>query len=236
MHSQLQQLDRREPSGPGRLRPVAPGIWATPDEPLGGPANTCGFLLQRAAGNVFVYSCAAIADFFDHIAELGGVTTVVLNHRDEATEWVSDLAERFDAVVHTHVAEVEPCTRRGVRSIEPLTDPETALGDDLLAIHTPGHTPGVVSYLWSNQADRQRYLFTGDTLTNFTIDRMPAVLGFHPYDGNLDDLKRSLTDLRERDSDVLLPGLANGTINAYSWTTPARHEFFDDALAQLSDG
>ena len=234
MHDRLRPLPRIESDAPGKLRPVAPGLWASPDEPLfGGSANSCGFLLQRQAGNTFVYSSSRIESYYDHIDELGGVALVLLNHRDEATPHVTTLANHYDAPVRAHQAEVDACTARGVESISALTESETRLGEDLVALHTPGHTPGVVSYLWTNPADERRYLFTGDTLTKLTTDNAPAVLSFHPYPGNTDDFRRTLTDLGERPSDVLVPGLANGTMHAYQWNDDERRAVLDHARTQL---
>lgn len=233
MDRHLAPLTRVEPDSAGRLRPVAPGLWACPDEPLGGPANTCGFLLQRPDGNVFVYSCSLIEDFYDHIDELGGVSRILLNHMDEATPHVTTLAEHYGVPVHCHTAEVEACTAKGVRHIEPLAG-DHEFADDLHAIHAPGHTAGTTAYLWHNPADDLRYLFTGDTFSNFTIDRFPAVLAFHPYDGEVDDMRATLARLRRTDSDVLVPGLANGTINAYPWSTAQRHALLDHAAGQLT--
>lgn len=237
MHDRLTQLPRTEADGPGRLRPVAPGLWATPDEPLGGgPAQTCGFLLQRDEGNVFVYSSSDISDHYDHLDELGGVATTVLNHRDEATRHVTRLADHYDIPVRAHANEVEACQRRDVREIEPITSDETELGTDLLAIHAPGHTPGTVAYLWANAHDGKRYLFMGDTFSNFTLDRFPAVLGFHSYDGNVDDMRATLDRLEREPSDVLLPGLMGETIHAYAWDEAGRHAVIDHARQQLPEG
>lgn len=84
VHDRLHQLPRTEPLAPGQLRMVALGLWACPDEPPGGPANTCGFLLQRQAGNAFACSSSKVESYYDQIDELGGVAIVLLNHRDEA--------------------------------------------------------------------------------------------------------------------------------------------------------
>jgi glyoxylase-like metal-dependent hydrolase (beta-lactamase superfamily II) len=229
----LKALPRVEAETPERLRPVAAGLWACADEPLGGPANTCGFLLQRAEGNVFVYSCSNLDPIFGHLDELGGVALILLNHMDEATRHVTRLAEHYGIPVHTHRAEVEACEERGVRHIDPF-DGNRRFGHDLEAIHAPGHTAGTTAYRWHNQADGRLYLFTGDTFTNFTIDRFPAVLGFHPYDTQHDDMIATLATLRSVDSDVLVPGLARGQINAYEWTTDERHRLMDHATAQLT--
>ncbi len=234
MDRHLTALLRVGRDGPGRLRPVASGLWATPDEPLGGPANTCGFLIQRPAGNVFVYSCNAIADHVDHLDELGGVAMIVLNHRDEATRHVTTLAAHYDVRVHVHRDEVSACEARGVERIEAL-DGDHRFADDFHAWHAPGHTPGATAYTWHNAADGRTYLFTGDTFTNFPIAHVPRILGFHPYDGNVTDVRSTLARLRRLDTDVLVPGLANGTIHAYRWTTDERHRLLDHALSQLDD-
>ena len=226
MDAHLTALPRREPATEGRLRPVAPGLWATPDEPLGGPANTCGFLLQRSEGNVFVYSSNRIAEYADHVDELGGVDRVVLNHQVEATRFVTVLADRVGAPVRTHRLEVDACVDSGVREIDPF-DGDTEFGPDLRAIHAPGHTPGTTAYLWHNERDGRRYLFTGDTFSNFPVDRFPAALGFHRYEGNIDDARSTLARLRAVESDVLTPGLANGVVNAYRWSTSERHRLLD---------
>lgn len=236
MHDQLLQIPRTEPDGPNRLRPVAPGLWATPDEPLGGgPAQTCGFLLQRDAGNVFVYSCSAISDFYGHLDELGGVALTVLNHRDEATRHVTRLADHYGIRVRAHADEVEACRRRDVRELEPMVGTEIELGPGLLAMHAPGHTPGATAYLWDNPADGRRYLFTGDTFTNFTLDRFPSVLGFHSYDGNVQDMRGTLDRLKAQATDVLCPGLMGGTIHAYAWDEAGRQAVIGHARAQLPE-
>lgn len=136
METLLKPLPSTEPTGPGRLRPVAPGLWATHPETLSGPVNTCGYLIERDDGNAFVYSSASIDDYFDHIDELGGVALVLLNHRDEASSAVTTLADQYAATVHTHQSEADACRQRGVITISPL-DGDTGLGADLEAWHTP---------------------------------------------------------------------------------------------------
>ncbi len=232
MDQHLTALPREEPAAPDRMRPVAPGLWACADEPLGGPANTCGFLLQRPDGNVLVYSVSRFDAVLGHLDELGGLSRIVLNHMDEATSHVTRLADHYGVPVHTHVEEVEACQAKGVRDIEPIEDGHR-FGDDLEAIHMPGHTRGTTAYRWQNPADGLTYLFTGDTFTNFTIDRFPSVLAFHPYEGEVEDMRATLARLREVESDVLVPGLAGGSIDAYRWTPEERRALMDHAAAQL---
>lgn len=59
-------------------------------------------------------------------------------------------------------------------------------------------------------------------MTSLTIDNTLAVLSFHPYPCNTNDLHRSLITLAELPSDVVVPGLANGTIHAYQWNDDER--------------
>ncbi len=235
MHDRLTPLERVEPGAPGRLRPVAPGLWATADEPLGdGPARTCGFLLQRDEGNVFVYSCSAFDQHLGHIDELGGISFLVLNHRDEATRHVTRMADHFGVAVRTHEREVDACRRRDVRDIDPMSGDPIELGPDLIARPTPGHTPGTTSYFWANPHDGRRYVFTGDTFTNFTLDRFPSVLGFHAYEGNVADMHRTLDRLADEPSDVIVPGLFNGPLQAFAWDEDGRRTVLDHARSQLA--
>lgn len=99
-----------------------------------------------------------------------------------------------------------------------------------------GHTPGAVAYLWHNPADGKRYLFTGDTFTNFTLNRFPVVLVFHSYEGNIDDMRTTLDRLGAEPSDVICPGLMGGTIHAYAWDEPGRNAVINHARQQLPDG
>ena len=235
MDERLEQLERAEPDAAGKLRSVAPRLWACADETLSGDLSTAGFLLQRPQGNAFVYSCSRVERYYDHIDELGGVELILLNHRDEATPHVEALAERYRAPVRAHRAEADACIQRGVGAIERFTNPETVLGADLAAYHTPGHTPGVVSFVWDNPADQLRYLFAGDTLTNVTIDNAELILRFHAYPGNAADLQRSLRLLAELPTDVLVPGLARGLLQAYRWDHAARLAVLADLALQLDD-
>lgn len=232
MNAPLNALARSEPTGHGRLRAVVPGLWATPPATLSGPVNTCGFLIERDEDNAFVYSSPSIDDYFDHIDELGGVAMVLLNHRDEAGSYVTTLADRYGATVHAHHAEAEACRQRGVTTINRL-EGDTELGADLEAWHTPGHTPGVMSYRWHNPTDGLHYLFTGDTFNQATFDSVSAVFTYHPYENNAHDLRHTLVRLRDADSDVLVPGLGWGDIDAYRWSPQQRHSLFDDLIAQL---
>lgn len=216
------------------LRAVAPGVWATQEEPLfGGLSKAAGFLLERQEGNAFIYSSSLIEQHFDQIQALGGVDYVLLNHRDEASRSVTILAEQFNATVMAHSAELEACRQRGVEDVQALPEGvQVKIGTDLVAVHTPGHTPGVVMYLWKQQ-NKTRYLFSGDTLS--IMENMGQILQFHPYEGNLGDLLNTLNLIAELDSDVVVPGLESPQLNAYAWTPEVRHEVVQTLKGQLTD-
>lgn len=56
--------------------------------------------------------------------------------------------------MRAHQAGADACTKREVDSLAALTEAETHLLPDIIALHTPG----VFSYLGSNPADGYRYL------------------------------------------------------------------------------
>ncbi len=238
-----ESLGRREfasARGGDRLREVLPGLWATPDESLGSGVNTVAYLLRRAeGGNAFIYSSARVDDAVaeTELRALGGVGCVLLNHRDEASPHVTALARRFSAPIWVHERERRACELKGVTSSRVFTGQQTALGRDLFAFHTPGHTPGVMSYLWRNPHDGGRaYLFTGDTLTRASFERVESLLHFYPYRGNRSDLTRSLELLRELESDVVLPGLSRGEpVAAFEWSPAARRATLNPMIEALAN-
>ena len=89
------------------------------------------------------------------------------------------------------------------------------------------------AYLFANPTDQRRYLFTGDTFTNFTIDNFARVTEFHSYANNVSDMRNTVALLDNTKSDIVMPGLANGTINAYRWDALQRHTLMEHAAAQL---
>ncbi|MCB9753215.1 MAG: MBL fold metallo-hydrolase [Myxococcales bacterium] len=230
--------------GRQRLREVMPGLWATRDESIGSGVNTVGYLLQRReGGNVFIYSTSQLEDEDAalELRALGGINRILLNHRDEASPYVESLSRRFAASVMTHERERRACELKGVTPTRAFSEPETALGRDLVAYHTPGHTPGVMSYLWRNPHDGGRgYLFTGDTLTRASFERVESLLSFYPFRGNRLELQRSLELLRALDSAYVLPGLARGEpVAAFEWSADERRAALDpmiDALAASASG
>ena len=141
---------------PGRLYPreIDAGVFDCgycSEDSFGASA----WFVHRAAGNVMVDSPRFTAALVAPIAEMGGLTHIVLTHRDDvadARRW----AERFEARVWIHVddASAAPFATDRVAGDQPI-----GIQPGLEAIPTPGHTKGSMMFLLDG-----RYLFTGDSL------------------------------------------------------------------------
>ncbi|HEU0030286.1 MAG TPA: MBL fold metallo-hydrolase [Kofleriaceae bacterium] len=115
--------------------------------------GAASYLIVRPGGNVLVDSPRAAAPLVDRIAELGGIATMVLTHRDDVADHAKWRA-RFGCERVIHRDDVT----RDTRDCERIVDGETALADDLHVIPVPGHTRGSVALL------HRDVLFTGDHL------------------------------------------------------------------------
>ncbi len=179
--------------------PAIDGLHATEPQPLPfAPATHIrAFALERAGGNVLVYSTGTLASSARAFEGLGGISRHYLNHRHEAM-FASDavLAPLF--VHEREAAHVAPAYHvRGTFSRRHLLD------DDFEVIPTPGHTSGATAYLWDS--GRHRYLFTGDSVMLDDGEWVAAVLGSSDRAAYLDSLEL----LRDVEFDVLVPWAAS---------------------------
>lgn len=125
--------------------------YASPDS-----FGASSYLIVRPAGNVLVDSPRAATPLLSRIAELGGVRTMFLTHRDDVADHAR-MHARFACERVIHEADVTRDTAEVERKLagsEPV-----ALDEELLAIPVPGHTRGSMVLLY-----RERFLFTGDHL------------------------------------------------------------------------
>lgn len=113
------------------------------------------FLAVRPAGNVMVDSPQFVRPLVDAVDRLGGLTHILLTHRDDVAD-ADRWAERFGARVWIH--EDDASAAPYATDLLEGTD-DTPIRDDLAAIPVPGHTRGSVCFLLD-----QRFLFTGDSL------------------------------------------------------------------------
>jgi glyoxylase-like metal-dependent hydrolase (beta-lactamase superfamily II) len=188
------------------LQTAVPSILATRHEfPFGGTSTKASaFLIQRASGtNILVYSSSHVGEYVDHIAELGGVTHQLLNHRDEASTYSNVLS----APVFCHALEKEAIEEKGAIVGETYQGTEYKFGEDLIAYHTPGHSRGVTTYYYQNDKDIS-VLFTGDTLyANAEGRLLHGPLQFHSYPGKAEDFINTLTMYIDMNPTYIISGL-----------------------------
>lgn len=215
---------RRQPEGDGERRRAQMALVACPTasigaddkrgmveaarafpEPIEGEVSFCGYtseksfgawsyFIERPAGNVLVDSPRAAGPLLRRLEELGGVALMVLSHRDDVADHARFRA-RLGCERLMHGAD-------GVRGLERYIegDEPVALADDILAIPTPGHTPGSLCLLY-----RRTFLFTGDHLWwNPDREILSASRSFNWY--SWDEQLRSLERLLDFEFTWVLPG------------------------------
>ena len=107
-----------------------------------------------AGGNVLVDSPRFSSRLVKRIAEIGGVSTMFLTHRDDVADH-RRFAGEFGCERIMHMA--DGARRLGIERVVEGEE-ELCIGDDLLIIPTPGHTRGHMVLLYN------KFLFTGDHL------------------------------------------------------------------------
>ena len=187
------------------------------------------FLLQRAPGNLLLYSAGTVADDAGAIAELGGIARHYLNHWHEAAFGGGDLVARLEAPLFCHAAE-----RAEVAKTAPVAGTFATRhmqGDDLEVIPIPGHTAGATAYLWNSRGGR--CLFTGDSLYLRDGEWVAAVLESSDRAAYI----RGLELLRELEFDLLVPWAASaeGPSHAVTDQADARRRI-DEVLARVRRG
>lgn len=178
------------------MEPVIPGVYASAPQPL--PFDTSidirAFLLQRAAGNVLIYSTATLASERETIEGLGGLSRRYLGHEHEAMFG----CDQIEAALHCHEAAQAAVAKHCPVAASFAT--RHGVGDDLEVIPIPGHTPGSTAFLWDS--GQHRCLFTGDTVY---LRDGEWIGGFLPGSSDREAFIASLELLRDLDFDVLIP-------------------------------
>jgi glyoxylase-like metal-dependent hydrolase (beta-lactamase superfamily II)/ferredoxin len=155
------------------------------------------YFIRRPEGNVLMDSPRAAGPLLERIRELGGVSLMVLSHRDDVADHERFHAE-FGCERILHRADVGTDTRKIERPIdgrEPVR-----LAPDLLLIPTPGHTRGSVCLLY-----KEKFLFTGDHLSwDRDGRRLDAMRGVCWY--SADEQTRSMEALLDYRFEWILPG------------------------------
>lgn len=174
-------------------------------ERIEGEVHFCGFssassygassyLIVRPGGNVLIDSPRFAGPLVKRLEALGGVRMMILTHRDDVADH-AQFRGHFGCERVIHEEDAEFPAERLVRGLEPVD-----LGEGLLVIPTPGHTPGHQVALY-----RERYLFTGDHLAwEAGEGRLDAFEDYcwHSWE----EQRRSMERLLPRPFEWVLPG------------------------------
>ena len=141
------------------------------------------YLIRRPGGNVLGDSPRSAEPLMKNLEALGGVSMLVLSHRDDVADHAAYHA-RFACERIMHQADGMTCLERLVDGEDPIP-----LAEDLLLIPTPGHTAGSMCLLHGE------VLFTGDHLWwNPGKGRLSAsrAYNWHSWERQLESLEKLL--------------------------------------------
>jgi hydroxyacylglutathione hydrolase len=141
-------------------------------------SNTYLLAAEDGAEALFIDAGGPMAPLFDAVERHGLTPTVVLlthHHHDHICE-LDALKERWPDI------RVYADPREGIDDTQPYTD-GTYAGLDVRALHTPGHTAGMLSFVIDDQ------VFTGDTLFKNSVGGVRA-----PGHTTFADLRESIMD------------------------------------------
>jgi glyoxylase-like metal-dependent hydrolase (beta-lactamase superfamily II) len=147
-------------------------------------SNTYLVAAEQGGEAFFVDAGGPVQPLIDKAGELGLTPTHVLltHHHGDHVQQLGDLLERWpDLTVLAHPEERVPGTTGDLLPDEELT----AGGLTVKALHTPGHTAGMLALLVDGTD-----VFTGDTLFKGSVGGVRA-----PGSTSYDDLKSSVMDV-----------------------------------------
>jgi len=166
------------------------------------PGKGCLSHVLLADGEAAVFDPSQYTDEYERILDEYGAELVGVFDTHAHADHVSggrELAEQRDATYYLHPEDAEAV------DAAPVRDGETFAvgGVDVTVIHTPGHSPGGVTYAVEDEA-----LLTGDTLFHESVGRVElgveAGLEGTDVEANAATLYESLRRLRDRDGDPLV--------------------------------
>ena len=162
--------------------------------------RSAAYLLVSSLGNTLFYSSRYIEDHFDFIAQQGGVSAQMLNHRDEASPYSDKVMDKFNASLICHHLEKKAVAKQ-------CKVGKTISGGEIFgsikAIHTPGHCPGSTCFLVEQNTGN--ILFSGDTFYPCNGQWRVAIFKKHK-----DEMIHSLKKLLDLDVSLIVPSLYVG--------------------------
>jgi glyoxylase-like metal-dependent hydrolase (beta-lactamase superfamily II) len=205
---------------------VIPGLHASAPQPLSFAPTTHvrAFLLQRAEGNLLVYSAATLPDEAPAFEELGGAARHYLNHWHEAAFGGADQIGALAAPLFCHENDRAPVAKTA--AVANTFTSRHEVGADFAVIPIPGHTAGATAYLWDS--DAHRCLFTGDSVYLRNGEWVAAVLESSDRGAYVDSLEL----MKELDFDVLVPWAATAGQACHATTDKADARRRIDAILE----
>lgn len=120
------------------------------------------FLITRRTGNVLFPTKYDISAEMDEIRDKGPVSHLLVGDRHHVGTATVKLARSLKIPLTASEIEAKVLAKKGLKIANALPLTEHTLANNLVALPTPGHTPGAFSYLYTTRT--RRYLFIGDTL------------------------------------------------------------------------
>jgi glyoxylase-like metal-dependent hydrolase (beta-lactamase superfamily II) len=175
------------------------------------------YLVVRDAGNLMVDSPRWTREVYQSIDEMGGVSDILLTHRDDIAD-AERYANRYDATVHVHEDDSGsvPFATNLIRGSDPVD-----VRDDVVAWPVPGHTKGSVFWFVDDHI-----LFSGDSLA--WHPRLEELIAFRDSAWySWDEQRRSLARVANEGPrfDRLFCG--------HGWSHDSTKESFHDQLRAL---
>jgi glyoxylase-like metal-dependent hydrolase (beta-lactamase superfamily II)/ferredoxin len=151
---------------------------------------------ESAGGNLLIDSPRWATQLVKRIEKLGGVSRMLLTHRDDIADHEL-FRKKFgcERVMHADDGATRLGIEQVIKGVQAIN-----LDDDVLAISTPGHTRGHMVFLYKN-----KFLFTGDHLAwspkRQTLTAFPSVAWY-----SWAKQTESMATLTQYDFEWVLPG------------------------------
>lgn len=194
------------------------------------PTKYISFFARRETGNL-LFPCLASSSTFEsswpEIKELGGVSKQLLGDMHFATKHNDQLFSEFGALTCCSVLE-EPDVSRKVQNVEAFPFERHEVAPGVIAIPTPGHRPGAVSYLV--EAGDCNVLFAGDSLWH-DEEKWTALSNKK----NRPVMKNTLASLREESFSTIFvnSSVKNSIFSIEFKNYTAKNEFLDGLAEAL---
>ena len=160
--------------------------------------KTSAYLIIRPEGNILIYNSSNLFYYIDHIENLGGISHHYLSHKHEYGDNIREISHKFNFT--TEISEKDKkSTGNDLVSNKVLNGDEVLISHDFKAYHTPGHTEGSYTFIFTKNSDV--IIFTGDTIF---INKKNNLDYTKYFSSNINKLKMSILMLKNAVSPTML--------------------------------